>query len=298
MKPKGFLRLALFIVFGFIGAFVARSGTPPDIFAITGGYFLLAAVIAFATLGFILPDVLELAGRAGIAALAKQIADHIPNPAGSPISVRNFAFRGRKKKNSGYVNPLVVDTSALIDGRLAEVAQTGFLFGTFLVIPSVIGELHKLSDSADDLKRAKGRRGLDILDGLKKNKKVKVEILGSEPKDPEVDDKLVSLARKLKGRILTVDYNLNKVSKIRDVDILNVNELANAVKTAVLPKDSLDIAVSAKGREKGQGVGYLQDGTMVVVENGADLMGKNVRVEVQRVLQTAAGKMIFARIAN
>jgi uncharacterized protein YacL len=297
MKPKSFLRLALFIVFGFIGAFVARSGTPPDIFAITGGYFLLAAVIAFATLGFILPDVLELAGRAGIAALAKQIADHIPNPAGSSISVRNFSFRGRKnKKNSGYVNPLVVDTSALIDGRLAEVAQTGFLFGSFLVIPSVIGELHKLSDSADLLKRAKGRRGLDILDGLKKNKKIKVEILGSEPKDLEVDDKLVSLARKLKGRLLTVDYNLNKVSKVRGVDILNINELANAVKTAVLPKDSLDITVSAKGREKGQGVGYLQDGTMVVVENGADFEGKNVRIEVQRVLQTAAGKMIFAKI--
>lgn len=295
MKPKSFLRLALFIVFGFIGAFVARSGTPPDIFAITGGYFLLAAVLAFATLGFILPDVLELAGRAGIAVLAKQIADHIPTSAGS---VRNFSFRGRKKKNSGYVNPLIVDTSALIDGRLAEVAQTGFLFGTFLVIPSVIGELHKLSDSADDLKRAKGRRGLDILDGLKKNKKIKVEILGSEPKDLEVDDKLVSLARKLKGRLLTVDYNLNKVSKVRGVDILNVNELANAVKTAVLPKDSLDITVSAKGREKGQGVGYLQDGTMVVIENGVDLVGKDVRVEVQRVLQTAAGKMIFAKMSS
>ncbi len=300
MKPKSFLRLALFIVFGFIGAFVARSGTPPDIFAITGGYFLLAAVIAFATLGFILPDVLELAGKAGIAALAKQIADHIPTRTGPQISMSRFPFKGRRSKKAinGYVNPLVVDTSSLIDGRLSEVAQTGFLFGTFLVIPSVISELHKLSDSADDLKRAKGRRGLDVLAGLKKNKRVKVEILRSEPKDNEVDDKLVSLARKLKGRILTVDYNLNKVSKIRGVDILNVNELANAVKTAVLPKDSLEIRVSAKGREKGQGIGYLQDGTMVVVENGVDFEGKSVRVEVQRVLQTAAGKMIFARITN
>lgn len=296
MKPKSFLRLALFIVFGFIGAYVARSGTPPDVFAITGGYFLLAAILAFATLGFILPDVLELAGRAGIAALAKQIAELVPTPTGSAIHAPRLPFRRKRLSDRKYVNPLVIDTSSLIDGRLTEIAETGFLYGTLLVIPSVVGELHKLSDSADELKRAKGRRGLDILSALKKNKHVKVEILASEPKDIEVDDKLVSLAKKVRGKLVTVDFNLNKVSRVRGVPILNVNELANAVKTAVLPKDTLDITVSARGREKGQGVGYLQDGTMVVVEKGAEFEGKSVKVEVQRVLQTAAGKMIFAKM--
>ncbi len=296
MRPKSFLRLALFIVFGFIGAYVARSGTPPDIFAITGGYFLLAAVLAFATLGFILPDVLELAGRAGIAALARQIAELIP-ASRSQISVSRFAFRRKKSADKEkYVNPLLVDTSSLIDGRILEVAQSGFLFGTLLVMPSVIDELHKLSDSRDELKRKKGRRGLDILSKLKKDRKVRLELLRVDPKEKDVDAKLVTLARKLKGRILTVDYNLNKVASIRGVSILNINELANALKAAVMPKDVLELVVMEKGREKGQGVGYLPDGTMVVVEKGADLQGKSVQVEVQRVFQTAAGKMIFAKL--
>jgi len=296
VKPKSFLRLALFIVFGFIGAYVARYGTPPEIFALTGGYFLLAAVLAFATLGFILPDVLELAGKAGIAVLARQIAEVIQRSAAPSLSVSRFPFRRRKNSDKDrYVNPLLVDTSSLIDGRILEVCQTGFLFGTLLVMPSVIDELHKLSDSADLLKRKKGRRGLDVLAKLKKERKVKLELLKSEPKEKEVDSKLVSLARKLKGKILTVDYNLNKVANIRGVSILNINELANALKAAVMPKDVLDIVVLEKGREKDQGVGYLADGTMVVVEKGAGLEGKSVQVEVQRVFQTVAGKMVFAK---
>ncbi len=299
MRPKSFLRLALFIVFGFIGAYVARSGTPPEIFAITGAYFMLAAVLAFATLGFILPDVLELAGRAGIAVLARQIAELIQRSGSASLSASRFPFRRKKNSNnSAYVNPLLVDTSSLIDGRILEVVETGFLFGTLLVMPSVIDELHKLSDSADPLKRKKGRRGLDVLAKLKKEKKTKLEILKSDPKEKDVDAKLVALARKLKAKILTVDYNLNKVANIRGIAILNMNELASAVKTAVMPKDVLDIVILEKGRERDQGVGYLPDGTMVVVEKGAPLEGKSTQVEVQRVFQTAAGKMVFAKLAK
>jgi len=168
----------------------------------------------------------------------------------------------------------------------------------FLIIPSVIVELHKLADSADSIRRQKGRLGLDNIDAVKHIKNIKAEVLKSEPKDNEVDYKLISLAKNLGAKIVTVDFNLNKVAKAKGVAVLNVNELASAVKTAVLPSDRLEIQINSLGTAKGQGVGYLKDGTMVVVEGGAILKGKNAEVIVHRVLQTAAGKMIFARPAN
>ena len=289
MKLKIFLRPSLAIIFGFIGAFIARGGTPPEIFTITGRYFLVVAFLAFATLGFILPDILELAGKAGIAALAHQIVKSLPRP------------RRRKKTNlrgEKYINPLIIDTSVLIEGRLLDVVKTGFVFGTFLVIPSVVRELHRLADSPDELKRARGRRGLDNLKSLKGDKSVKVEVLSTEPKEKTVDEILLSTAKKLGAKMVTVDFNLGKVAKVADVAILNINELANAVKTAVLPGERLKIQIMAIGRGKNQGVGYLVDGTMVVVDEGARLKGKRVEVEVVRVLQTAAGKMVFARLSS
>lgn len=295
MNLKIFLRPALTIVFGFIGAIIARSGTPPQIFAITGDYFLIIAFITFALLGFILPDILELAGKAGIAALARQIANYLPSPSAPRLNVPRIPFR---KRNKQYANPLIIDTSALIDGRLADIVKTGFISGTFLIIPSVIGELHELADSANENKRARGRRGLDCLSSIQKEKKVKVAVLNSQPKDKEVDDKLVKLAKQVRGKLVTVDYNLNKVARIKNVWTLNVNELANAVKTAVLPDEQLLVHITTVGKGKDQGVGYLEDGTMVVVEGGAGLKGKKVNVSVHRVLQTAAGKMIFARSAK
>ena len=292
MKFKILLRPALTVVFGFIGALVARSGTPPVILTATGDYFLIVAVLAFAILGFILPDILELAGRAGIAALARQIAEFLPRGG------TRFTFRRRNKKVIRYQNPLIVDTSALVDGRLSDIVKTGFIFGTFLILPSVIDELHRLADNADELKRAKGRRGLDSLEALQKDKNIKVEVLSGEPKEKSVDDKLVKLARQIRAKIITVDFNLNKVAKIKGLSVLNLNELTNAVKTAVLPSEQLRIQINAVGKEKDQGVGYLSDGTMVVVEDAAKLKGKTVDIEVLRVLQTIAGKMIFARSAN
>jgi len=293
MNLKILLRPSLTIVLGFIGAFVAKSSTPSVIFEATGEYFLIVAALAFGTLGFILPDILELAGKAGIAVLAKQIVGYLPTTARV-----GFAFKRKNKSNSGYQNPLVVDTSSLIDGRIVEIAKTGFVFGDFIVIPSVITELHGLADSANELKRARGRRGLDNLRVLQAEKKVKVEVLTVEPRDKTVDDRLVQMAKDIRGKIVTVDFNLNKVAKIRGVPVLNVNELTNAVKTVVLPSETLKIKISAVGREKDQGVGYLDDGTMIVVEGGAKLEGETVDVLVQRVLQTAAGKMIFGKLAR
>ena len=297
MKLKIFLRPALSIVFGFFGAFIARSGTPPDIFAITGDHFVFVAFIAFAVLGFILPDIVELAGKAGIAVLAKQISERIQSASSSRLSVPRISLR-RRQKNIKYDNPMILDTSALIDGRLLDVVKTGFVFGTFLIIPSVVRELHQLADSADELKRAKGRRGLEVLSDLQAQKNIKVEVLANEPREKSVDDMLVRLSREIHAKVVTVDFNLNKVAKVKKVTVLNLNELANAVKTAVLPGQRLKIQINAIGKERNQGIGYLLDGTMVVVEEGARFKGREIEVSVLRVLQTAAGKMIFAKIAN
>lgn len=297
MRLNIFIRLILAILFGAVGVLIARIVPPPELFIATGDYFFVVAALAFGILGFISPDLLKLAGRAGIAALASQIASYLPAP--SVLGVPTiFARRKRQSKLAPdkFVNPMIVDTSALIDGRMVDVSKTGFVFGTFLVIPSVVDELHKLSDSADNIKRARGRRGLDNLQLIQKEKKVKVEMLSSEPKGQGVDDKLVRLAKSIRAKIVTVDFNLNKVARVNKITVLNINELANSVKTPVVPSDRLTIKVVLVGKERDQGIGYLEDGTMVVVEAGSSLVGKRVEVVVQKVLQTAAGKMVFAKL--
>lgn len=294
MNFKFLFRPSIAIVFGFIGVFIARSATPPQIFAVTGEYFLLIAFLTFATFGFLLPDIVELAGKAGLAVLARQIADRIPNPR----NVSRINFRRKVKVQKKAENLVVIDTSVLIDGRLLEIARSGFLVGKLLIIPSVLSELQRLADNADEMKRSKGRRGLDILRSIQKLKVVKVEVLKHEPVVAAVDTKLVETAKKYSARLMTVDFNLNKVSKVRGVEVLNINELANALKTSVLPNEHLTILISAKGRENNQGVGYLPDGTMVVVEDGYMYKGRSTDVVVKKVIQTNAGKMIFARRAD
>lgn len=241
--------------------------------------------------------IVEFYGRAGIVALAKQIARHIPSARSAKGWPVRLPFRKRLGK-SKYVNPMIVDTSALVDGRIADVASSGFIYGTLVVIPAVISELHTLADNDDDRRRFRGRRGLDVLASLKRKKKVKVVRLNSDPAGATVDEKLITLARSIRGQILTVDFNLNKVAGIHNIGVLNINELANAVRTAVLPHDRLMLLITDRGKGREQGVGYLADGTMVVVEGGAGAVGRHVDVAVLKVLQTAAGKMIFARRAN
>ncbi|MFZ5627367.1 MAG: PIN/TRAM domain-containing protein [Bacillota bacterium] len=209
---------------------------------------------------------------------------------------------GRKKKESqsqvvseGAI-PKILDTSVIIDGRIADIIETGFLEGPVVVPGFVLEELRHIADSSDVLKRNRGRRGLDILNKIRKDLKVKVEVVEKDFDDiAEVDSKLVRLAQQLNGKIITNDFNLNKVAELQGVLVLNINELANAVKPMVLPGEEMNVQIVKDGKETGQGVGYLEDGTMIVVDGGKRHIGQNVIVVVTSVLQTAAGRMIFAR---
>lgn len=192
---------------------------------------------------------------------------------------------------------ILLDTSVIIDGRIADIASTGFLYGTLLIPRFVLNELQYIADSADALRRQRGRRGMDVLSQLQKETAVPVRISDIDVEGMrDVDDKLVVLARQLRCPILTNDYNLNRVAELQGVPVLNVNELANAVKSIVLPGETLLVDIIQEGREHGQGVGYLDDGTMVVVEDGKTMISQKTDVMVTKVLQTAAGRMIFARL--
>jgi uncharacterized protein YacL len=191
---------------------------------------------------------------------------------------------------------IVVDTSAIIDGRIAEIVESGFIFGTLVIPRFVLDELQHIADSSDTLRRNRGRRGLEILNRMQKEPGTPVEIVeDSVPAESEVDGKLVALARSRSGVILTNDFNLNRVAELQGVRVMNINSLANAVKPAVLPGEELRVRVIQEGKEAGQGVGFLDDGTMIVVEGGARHIDKDLDVAVTRVLQTVAGRMIFAQ---
>ncbi|MFA6242082.1 MAG: TRAM domain-containing protein [Candidatus Hydrogenedentales bacterium] len=195
-------------------------------------------------------------------------------------------------------NTKIVDTSVIIDGRIADVCKTGFVEGTLIIPRFVLRELQNIADSPDVLRRMRGRRGLDILKQLQQpDSRVKIEVVEDDPQDiHEVDGKLVSLARTFGGKILTNDLNLNKVAQIEGVDVLNLNDLANALKPAVLPDEQMHVKIVKEGKEATQGVGYLDDGTMVVVDGGKEYVGREVSVLVTSVLQTTAGRMIFTKL--
>ena len=191
---------------------------------------------------------------------------------------------------------VLVDTSAIIDGRISDIAKTGFLGATLVVPRFVLNELQFVSDSADSLRRQRGRRGLDVLGELQENKEVNVVISDIDVEGVrEVDDRLVLLGRQMNSPILTNDFNLNRVAELQGVKVLNINDLANAVKVIILPGETLQIAVIQEGKEYNQGVGYLDDGTMVVIENGQRYIDKQIEVTVTKILQTSAGRMIFAK---
>jgi uncharacterized protein YacL len=190
----------------------------------------------------------------------------------------------------------VLDTSVIIDGRIADICETGFLEGTLVVPQFVLRELQQVADSSDSLKRNRGRRGLDILQKMQKMAHVVVQIVETDfPEIREVDLKLIELARKLGGKIVTNDFNLNKVAQLRGVPVLNINELANSLKPVVLPGELMKVFIIKEGKEAGQGVAYLDDGTMVVVDQAKKALGRTIEVSVTSVLQTTAGKMIFCR---
>jgi uncharacterized protein YacL len=195
--------------------------------------------------------------------------------------------------------PLILDTSVIIDGRIADICETRIIDSALFIPRFVLQELQTIADSADKLKRNRGRRGLDMLNKLQTNDKVEIRIsdtrLPSGEESGDVDQKLVALAKKVDGRIVTNDYNLNKIAQIRGVDVININDLANALKPVVMPGETLSVKIIKPGEEMGQGVGYLEDGTMVVAENSRDKINEEVILIVTSVLQTSAGRMIFGR---
>ncbi len=201
----------------------------------------------------------------------------------------------KKPSKTNEKSQILVDTSAIIDGRIADIAKTGFVPGKLLVPRFVLAELQNIADSEDSMRRSRGRRGLEMLNLIRENPAVELDIIEEDPLDvKEVDHKLVRIARDYGTDILTTDYNLNRVATIEQVKVLNINELANAIKAVVIPGEEMRVKVVQKGKEKNQGLAYLEDGTMIVVEKGDKLLGKEVVVEVTRIFQTVAGKMIFA----
>ena len=201
---------------------------------------------------------------------------------------------GKEQKSSKLYK--LLDTSVIIDGRIADICETGFIDGALLIPEFVLEELQHIADSSDALKRVRGRRGLDVLQRIRMESKMEVEITSQDFDDiAEVDSKLVRLAQVVGGKLITNDFNLNKVAELRDVPVLNINELSNAVKPVVIPGETMRVSVVKEGKEPGQGVAYLDDGTMIVIENGRRHINNTIEVEVTSALQTAAGRMIFAK---
>ena len=207
--------------------------------------------------------------------------------------------RSRRGDTTGrtYTNGRVLmDTSAIIDGRIADISKTGFVHGTMVIPRFILDELRHVADSSDALRRNRGRRGLEMLNKLRKEAEVPIQILDVDvPDDSEVDAKLVMLAKSLKAQILTTDFNLNRVAELQGIRVLNINELANALKPVVLPGEEMVVRVIQEGKEFGQGVGFLDDGTMVVIEGGKRYINSHLDVSITRVLQTVAGRIIFAQ---
>ncbi len=210
-----------------------------------------------------------------------------------------LGIRLSKEKQGRKAEPVLLDTSVIIDGRISDISQTGFIQGTVLIPRFVLNELQHIADSPDVLRRNRGRRGLDMLNKLQKESRVPIRITEMDVSEVrEVDDKLVRLAKDLNCPIITNDYNLNRVAELQGIQVLNINELANAVKAVVLPGETVTLHIIQEGKEVGQGVGYLDDGTMVVVEDGRRHIDQTVEVNVTRVLQTVAGRMIFAQLTS
>jgi uncharacterized protein YacL len=294
------LRIVLAVVFA-LTAFIFTE-VVPDIPPLNRIFLRLIITVWFGLLGYgIFPDLARIISSSTV---------HFINSIVARVSNEVLVQIMRLPRNQGLggstfatvapggvsvSQPLILDTSAIIDGRILDIAKTSFLYGTLLIPSFVLYELQQVADSADYIKRSRGRRGFEIIEDLKKVKGIRIEVWDKEPAAKTVDDKLIRLAKNLNGRIITTDFNLNRVATVGGVTVLNINDLANAVKTIAVPGESLNIKVLHLGKDSKQGVGYLADGTMVVVEDGADLVGKDIKTEVSRILQVSAGRMIFVR---
>lgn len=257
-------------------------------------YLLSQPLLKIPFLGLVSSIILYgIFGYLGIKIPTKKGED-ISNTIGNITSLRKS---GKDKTNKTYKScPKILDTSVIIDGRIADICKTGFIEGPLVIPMFVLEELQHIADSSDGLKRNRGRRGLDILNKIQKELDIEIIIHEKKFEDiQEVDSKLLKLTQLLKGKIITNDYNLNKVAEVQSIDVLNINELANAVKPVVLPGEEMVVQVVRDGKESGQGLAYLDDGTMIVVESGRKFIGETIDVLVTSVLQTSAGRMIFAK---
>lgn len=267
-------------------------------------------VLLIAMLGLTIGLVLALVAAYPISLLGEPLGNLIPTIMALVFGYLGMSIFGYRAKevievftparnrsyNAGAGRELLLDTSVLIDGRIVEVAQTGFVGGTLIVPRFVLSEMHQISDSSDALRRARGRRGLAKLNELQRDPTIELQIIDDDvPTLNTVDDKLVALAIQRDSIVVTNDYNLNQVAEAQGVVVLNINELANAVKAIYIPGETFAVHIIQEGRENGQGVGYLEDGTMVVTENGSRYMDRTIKVEVTKLIQTQAGRMIFTK---
>ncbi|MCB1137783.1 MAG: TRAM domain-containing protein [Leptospiraceae bacterium] len=295
----GALVLAVSLAFFFIDR-VFKGISGETFFCITTG--VLAGLLLSALLGWILETVgasRELLSAVGpyIYVLPAAILGYGGYLFSVRPGLRIFGGGGfRKDEQGGASTEKILDTSVIIDGRILDIAQTNFIEGPFIIPNFVLREIQLISDSPDPIKRNRGRRGLEMLNKLQQLGTVRVKISYIDYTDTrEVDAKLVKLSLETGGKLITNDFNLNKVAELQGVEVLNLNNLTNALKPIVLPGEDIVIDVIKEGKDENQGIGYLEDGTMVVVENGRNLLGKTVQVNVTSIIQTAAGKMIFTR---
>jgi len=290
--------VALGILLGIITTYSDFILRKVDFGTLVGGLIGLSSGLLFAALVFIPIKVLVREDMVAASFALKGLFGYggmlIGLRRGKEITLQGIL---RMFRNRGVEENLkILDTSVIIDGRIAEICEAGFLEGVFVVPQFILQELQYVADSQDSIKRARGRRGLDVLHKIQKMTNITVKIVEEDfPKIKEVDSKLVALGQLLNAKIITNDFNLNKVAQLQGVSVLNINELANSLKPVVLPGETMRVFVMKEGKEYNQGVAYLDDGTMVVIENGRKLMGKNAEVTVTSVLQTTAGRMIFAK---
>ena len=286
---------AIGLIFGLIIAFFITQ-----IFAsITNQYlYVIITLIVYMIMGFIGAVVANKKGKEIISQMfiARRNSDATQNT--NPAQATRFSVGGKGRKQSNVI-PKILDTSVIIDGRIAEIIKTGFLEGPIVIPEFVLVELRHIADSSDSLKRTRGRRGLDILNRIQSDYGIDIYNTESEKglkEIPEVDVKLLKLAQIMGGKVVTNDFNLNKVARINGVDVLNINELANTLKPVVIPGEKMTVTPVKQGKDSQQSIAYLDDGTMVVLEDGKNYIGKTREITVTRVLQTSAGRMIFGRV--
>lgn len=294
MRLNLILRLAWALILATLAAIFTQlipglSGSLPIIRALLT---LLSALLGFLVFPKIAKNISDTTVKI-INFLIKKVSVEVSYQV-NRLSRQRLPFK-QQPDNFSVNKPVIVDTSAIIDGRILDIAKTGFISGTMLIPKFVLTELQLVADSSDDLKRARGRKGFETIENMKKIKSAVIQVWDKEAKGKNVDEKLLNMAKALNGRIITTDFNLNRVASVSNIAVLNINELSNALKTVAIPGEKLTIKIIHKGKDGDQGVGYLEDGTMVIAADGAKSVGKTVSIEVTKVLQMPAGRMVFGK---